>query len=382
MTIKASAFVRPALLLVLAAALSACSWLGIGSGSKQKPADLGPNVPVLAVRQSWTARIGSVEGLPLEAQVNGHVVTLAARDGTVAALDGRTGGDIWRTQLRTPLSAGVGSDGKWTAVVTHDNQLVVLEGGKELWRQRLGTQVFTPPLVAGWRVFVLGADRSVSAFDAATGRRLWAQTRTSDPLVLRQAGVLLPVRDTLVAGISGRMVGFNPDNGSIRWEAPIASARGTNDLERLIDLVGRVSREGDSVCARAFQAAVGCVDTARGTVAWTQLASGAEGVHGDADYVYGTESNGLVVAWRRQDGTRAWTVDRLKFRKLTAPLALGRAVVIGDNTGLVHLLARDDGAPLNRLSTDDSGVAAAPVVAGETLVVVTRKGNVYGFRPE
>ncbi|MDF1482716.1 outer membrane protein assembly factor BamB [Extensimonas sp. H3M7-6] len=382
MTTKASAFLRFALLLVLAAVLSACSWLGIGGGSKQKPADLGPNVPVLAVRQSWTARIGSVESLPLEVQVNGHVVTLAARDGTVAALDGRTGGDIWRTDLRTPLSAGVGSDGKWAAVVTHDNQLVVLEGGKELWRQRLGTQVFTPPLVAGWRVFVLGADRSVSAFDAATGRRLWAQTRTSDPLVLRQAGVLLPVRDTLVAGISGRMVGFNPDNGSIRWEAPIASARGTNDLERLIDLVGRVSREGDSVCARAFQAAVGCVDTARGTVAWTQLASGAEGVHGDADYVYGTESNGIVVAWRRLDGTRAWTVDRLKFRKLTAPLALGRAVVIGDNTGLVHLLARDDGAPLNRLSTDDSGVAAAPVVAGETLIVVTRKGNVYGFRPE
>lgn len=382
MTTKASAFLRFVFLLLASAVLSACSWLGIGSGSKQKPADLGPNVPVLAVRQSWTARIGSVEGLPLEANVNGHVVTLAARDGTVAALDGRTGGDIWRIDLRTPLSAGVGSDGKWTAVVTHDNQLVVLEGGKELWRQRLGTQVFTPPLVAGWRVFVLGADRSVSAFDAATGRRLWAQTRTSDPLVLRQAGVLLPVRDTLVAGISGRMVGFNPDNGSIRWEAPIASARGTNDLERLIDLVGRVSREGDIVCARAFQAAVGCVDTARGTVLWTQLASGAEGVHGDADYVYGTESNGLVVAWRRQDGTRAWTVDRLKFRKLTAPLALGRAVVIGDNTGLVHLLARDDGAPLNRLNTDDSGVAAAPVVAGETLIVVTRKGNVYGFRPE
>ncbi|RCX10901.1 outer membrane protein assembly factor BamB [Extensimonas vulgaris] len=382
MTTQASAFLRFALLLVFSAVLSACSWLGIGSSAKQKPADLGPNVPVLGVRQSWTATIGSVEGLPLEVQVNGHVVTLAARDGTVAALDGRTGGDIWRTQLRTPLSAGVGSDGKWTAVVTHDNQLVVLEGGKELWRQRLGTQVFTAPLVAGWRVFVLGADRSVSAFDAATGRRLWAQTRTSDPLVLRQAGVLLPVRDTLVAGISGRMVGFNPDNGSIRWEAPIASARGANDLERLIDLVGRVSREGDSVCARAFQAAVGCVDTARGTVVWTQLASGAEGVHGDADYVYGTESNGLVVAWRRLDGTRAWTVDRLKFRKLTAPLALGRAVVIGDNTGLVHLLARDDGAPLNRLSTDDSGVATAPVVAGETLIVVTRKGSVYGFRPE
>ncbi|NOJ99391.1 PQQ-binding-like beta-propeller repeat protein, partial [Corallococcus coralloides] len=37
---------------------------------------------------------------------------------------------------------------------------------------------------------------------------------------------------------------------------------------------------------------------------------------------------------------------------------------------------------LNRLTTDGSGVAAAPVAAGETLVVVTRNGGIYGFRPE
>jgi len=57
-------------------------------------------------------------------------------------------------------------------------------------------------------------------------------------------------------------------------------------------------------------------------------------------------------------------------------------VVVGDNTGLVHLLSREDGSPLNRLSTDGSAIAAAPVVAGDTLVVVTQKGGVFGFRPE
>jgi hypothetical protein len=61
---------------------------------------------------------------------------------------------------------------------------------------------------------------------------------------------------------------------------------------------------------------------------------------------------------------------------------LGRSVVVGDNTGLVHLLSREDGSPLNRLSTDGSAIAAAPVVAGDTLVVVTQKGGVFGFRPE
>ncbi|MGE8375898.1 MAG: PQQ-binding-like beta-propeller repeat protein, partial [Diaphorobacter nitroreducens] len=88
------------------------------------------------------------------------------------------------------------------------------------------------------------------------------------------------------------------------------------------------------------------------------------------------------IAWRRTDGSRAWTSDRLQFRKLTAPLVLGRSVVVGDDTGLVHLLSREDAAPLNRLTTDGSAIAAAPAVAGDTLVVVTRKGGVYGFRPD
>jgi outer membrane protein assembly factor BamB len=222
----------------------------------------------------------------------------------------------------------------------------------------------------------------VSAFDLSTGRRLWAQQRPGEPLILRQAGVLTALGDTLVVGLSGRLVGLNPDNGSVRWETPIASARGTNDVERLVELVGRTSRVGETVCARSFQAAVGCVNTARGATVWTQPASGAEGVHGDAEAIFGSESNGTLVAWRRADGSRLWGIDRLKYRKLTAPLLLGRSVVVGDDSGLVHLLSRTDGSPLNRLATDGSAIAAAPVVAADTLVVVTRNGGIYGFRPD
>ena len=367
--------------VVLLATLAGCS-LWSGGSSKPVPADLGANVAVLGVRQAWTARIGNVGGLPLDVHVTGNVVTLASADGTVAALDARTGGDVWRVALAEPLSAGVGSDGKSAAVVTRANALVLLDAGREQWRQPLAAQVYTPPLVAGGRVFVLSADRSVAAFDGATGRKLWSQPRPGEPLILRQAGVMLAVGDTLVVGFSGRLVGLNPDNGSVRWEAPVGSSRGTNDVERLVELVGRTSRVGDSVCARAFQAAVGCVNTVRGTTVWTQPASGAVGVHGDGDAVFGTEGNGTVTAWRRSDGSRLWTTDRLKYRKLTAPLLLGRSVVVGDNTGLVHLLSRADGAPLNRIATDGSGIAAAPVVAADTLVVVTRDGGVYGFRPD
>ncbi|MDF1485446.1 outer membrane protein assembly factor BamB [Ramlibacter sp. H39-3-26] len=364
---------------MLVLSLAGCSLFG--GASKPKPAELGANVPIFGIRQAWSSRIGGEVQFPLEVHVNGPVVFLASSDGTMAAVDARTGRDLWRLNVGAPIAAGVGSDGKIGAVVTRGNDVVAVEAGRELWRAKLPAQAYAAPLVAGNRVFVLTADRSVSAFDGQTGRRLWSQQRPGEPLVLRQAGVLMAVRDTLVTGLSGRLAGLNPGNGTVRWEVPIASPRGTNDVERLVDLVAPVSRVGSSVCARAFQAAIGCVDTSRGMMLWTKPANGFSGIDGDAAMVFGTENNGTVVAWRRTDGERAWSSERLQYRQLTAPLLLGRSVVIGDNAGLVHLLSREDGAPLNRLTTDGSPIASAPVTADDTLVVVTRNGNVYGFRP-
>jgi outer membrane protein assembly factor BamB len=364
-------------------ALSACSLLPAswGGAEKPKPAELQPDPKLLGVRQAWTARIGTVN-FPLAIAVSGNVAVVASGDGTIVGLDATTGREEWRGSAKAPLAAGVGFDGSTAAVITRDNELVTFVSGKEAWRQKMGALSYTPPLVAGARVFVLAGDRSVSAYDGGTGRRLWQQTRQGEPLVLRQAGVMLAVGNTLVVGQAGRLAGLNPLNGSVLWEAPIATARGINDIERLVDLVGRVSRVGDSVCARAFQAAVGCVDTTRGQVVWTQKANGGEGVSGDAASVFGTESDGRVVSWRRDNGQRAWVNDKLLHRGLGTPLALGRSVVVGDEFGFVHLLSREDGTLLTRLSTDGSAIAAAPTAAGNTLLVVTHSGGVFAFVPQ
>ena len=372
-------FSRAPLAIVLTAMLSGCSMFS--TSTKPQPAALQAVSGAISARQAWNARIGPVN-FPLDVSVVGATAFVAGSDGSVAALDARTGGDVWRANVGSPIAAGVGSDGKVAAVVTQSNDVVALQDGRELWRQKLSAQAYTSPLVAGGRVFVLAADRSVNAFDGQTGRKLWTQQRPNEPLVLRQSGVILAVGDTLVVGLSGRLAGLNPLNGNVRWEAPIASPRGINDVERLVDLVGRVSRDGDIVCARAFQASVGCVNTARGNLLWTKPANGSQGIHGDDRFLFGTESDGTVQAWRRADGERAWSTDGLRHRSLTAPLVVGRSIAIGDFSGFVHLLSREEGAPLNRLTTDGSAIVAAPVLAGNTLIAVTRNGGVYGFVPE
>ena len=356
--------------------LTACA-----GSEKVKPIDLGPNVPLIGVRTAWTSNIGAIT-FPLQIRVVGNLLFVAGTDGNVAAIDARTGGDLWRVALGVKLSAGVGSDGRFSAVVTRENELIALDGGKEVWRQKLGAVTLTAPLVAGGRVFVLLADRSVAAFDASVGRKLWQQQRSGDALVLGRPGIAMAVGDTLVTGLGGRLVGMNPLNGKARWEAQVANSRGTNEVERLVDLVSGVSREGDNLCVRAFQSSVGCVDTSKGNAIWTKPASAATGLDGDATALFGAESDGRVISWRRADGERLWTSERLRFRNLSAPLLIGESIVIGDEMGTLHFLSRNDGAPLNRLTTDGSPIVSNLVLAGTTVVAVTQRGGVFGFKPD
>lgn len=367
-------------------------WLGLGafllvvaacSSSPVKPqAAALPNVTgQLAVQKAWTANIGPVT-TPLFASVHGNQVAVASTPGQVALINATTGQDVWRLQLDSPIQAGVGGDGLRFAVITRNNEVVAIEAGKVLWRLRLAAMSYTPPLVAGGRVFVLTADRAVTALDGASGQKLWTQQRTGDPLVLQQAGLLMPFGDTLLAGWGGRLASLNPNTGAVRWETLVGSSRGTNEVERLVDLVAGASRMGNAVCVRAFQSTVACVDATRGTTVWTRPAQGHEGLDGDESLVFGAESDSKVLAWQRQTGQPVWTQEGLRFRGLSAPLVLGRSVILGDDNGLVHFLARQDGQVVQRLSTDGSAITGKPVAVGPTLVVVTRNGGVFGFRPE
>ena len=370
-------YLKCGLALCVLGALVACS----GTPQKHTPAALSSNAGLISVKQVWTGKVGEVT-FPLNAQVSDQRIAVANAAGDVMVLDAATGAEAWRASVGASLAAGVGYDGQVAAVVTRNNELVALESGRELWRQQLTAQSYTAPLVAGGRVFVLSADRSISAYDGQSGRRLWSQQRPGEALVLRQPGVLLAVGDTLVIGLSGKLLGMNPLNGSIRWEAPIASPRGTNDVERLVDLVGPANRQGNIVCARAFQAAVGCADANRGGLLWSKPGAGSVGLTGDEQWVYGVEADSTLVAWRRSDGERVWSMEQLRYRDLSAPVVAGQSVVVGDGAGLLHFLSRDKGSPQTRLSTDGSAIVAAPVWTGNTVVVVTRNGNIFGFRPE
>ncbi len=372
---RMSAKLGAAVSLVVLAVLAGCA------ADKPNPAKLESLEPQIAGRQVWNTRLNDVT-FPLSVAVRAGRFHVASDNGTVMALEAATGREVWRGDAGGRISAGVGGDGRYAAVVTRDSELVVMDGGSVTWRAKLESPVVTAPLVAGERVFIVGVDRIVHAFDVLDGRRLWTLKRPGDALTLSQAGVLAAYKDTLLVGQGARLLGLDPLKGTVRWDTALTTPRGTNEVERLADLVGPPSRTGSVFCMRSFQNAVGCIDAERGTLKWVQNGGGVEAVGGNDEYVVSADGSDRITARKRASGELAWTSEILLNRAVSAPVAMGTTVVFGDYEGLLHFLAQDSGKPLLRLPTDGSRVAAPPVLSDNNLLIVTRAGGVFAFRPE
>ena len=358
---------------VLVGLLAACA------AEKPKPTALETYDAKIAAALVWAGGLGKI-GFALVPAVKDGIFFVASGDGEVRALDSENGAALWQAQAGAALSAGVGSDGRYTAVVTRDNEVVTFDSGREAWRKRVPSSVVTPPLVAGERVFVMSVDRAVHAFDAVDGRRLWTLQRPGDALTLAQAGVLAAFKNTLLVGQGPRLAGVDPLVGTVQWEVPMASPRGSNEVERLADLVGPAVRNGERFCLRAFQSAVGCADALRGAVLWTRNVGGANAVAGDSERIFGADASDRITAWRAATGDVVWSNEKLLYRGLSGGVAVGPVVVFGDSEGWVHFLSAASGEQQLRLPTDGKPVVGTPVLANKTLLVTTQGGGLFAFR--
>lgn len=361
-------------------ALAALLVLAGCAADKPKPAPLEDYAPKIAGRLVWETRVGSV-GFAMVPAVRSGTFYVASGDGEVTALQADNGAVLWQASAGSAISAGVGSDGRFTSVVTRGNEVVTFDSGREVWRKRVPSSVVTPPLVAGERVFVLGVNRAVHAFDALDGRRLWTLQRPGDALTLAQSSVLTFHGNTLVVGQGAKLAGIDPVSGAVQWEVPMASPRGSNEVERLADLVGPPVRLGERLCLRAFQSAVGCADMARGAVLWSRNVGGANAVAGDAERIFGADASDRITAWRAATGDVVWSSEKLLNRGLSGGLAIGPTVVFGDADGWVHFLNAATGEQQLRLPTDGKPVVGTPALSGTTLLVTTQSGGLYAFRP-
>ncbi len=377
------AMTRRAIVAVAALAVGALGGCGVWPWSSK------PTLPELPW-VSGSARVVLAWSLPMPRGGVGFQPVLAAgsvwaaaSDGTVVRADAASGRTLWRSNAGQALQAGVGSDGELAVVAGRDGSLIALDrDGRQKWSVQTGAEVVTVPSVALGLVLVRTSDNRVAAFETDTGKRRWTFQRQNPPLVLRHTAMIAMDAGAAYVGLpGGRLVALSLDTGALRWEVAVAMPRGSNEIERIADVVGTPLISGREICAATFQGRVGCFDTASGRALWGRELSSPSGLDLDGRLLVVPDDRGDVHAFARS-GASLWRQDKLRQRGLSAPLLMERMVLVGDRAGLVHALSRDDGAIAARLSTDDSPIVAAPVAADGLAVVQTAAGSVYALRVE
>ena len=172
-------------------------------------------------------------------------------------------------------------------------------------------------------------------------------------------------RNTLLVGQGARLAGVDPLRGTVLWEVPMASPRGTNEVERLADLVGPVAARRRPGLRTRLPVGGGLRRRRRAARCCGRATSAAsQAVGGDAEHVVGADASDRITAWRTATGDVAWTNEKLLYRGLSGAAVVGPVVAFGDSEGLVHFLSIATGEPQLRLPTDGTPVVGTPVLAG------------------
>ena len=366
-----------AALAACALALGGCSYFSWFKSADEKPMPLAEIRATVTPRVAWSASVGRAGGFRFFPRIEAGRVFTAAADGTVTVLDAESGRQAARFDAGRKLSSGAGGQGETIIVGTIKGEVAAFDlAGKSLWVANVGGEVLAPVVVAGATAVVRTADGRIFALGLADGKRRWVYQRPTPALLLRAETAVLVTPTNVVAGYpGGKLIALDLDDGKLTWEVTVSLPRGSTELERVADVSGLPVIDGGRICAGAFQGKVACFDIAGGNTLWTRDLSTATGLALDDKSAYVTDDQDNVHALDRDTGASRWKQDKLLRRRVTAPVVVDGKVVVGDSLGYLHVLSKDDGAFLGRVSVD-GGAVNALVPTGSALLVQTAGGTV------
>ncbi len=368
---------RSTVLALGIAVLAGCSMFS-NKNPRYDPLPLTEYAAGVSASTAWSVSIGSGGGYGFVPAVVGDSVYAATPNGRVSKLDLASGRVQWQGSADTALSAGVGSDGRITAVAAPDGTVIAFnEQGAEAWRAKATSAVNIPPAVGAGVVAVRSSDYRIQAFDAATGDLLWNIQRPGPALALKTNMQMLIVDGLLISGLpNGKLMAIDARSGNVQWEGTVSVSQGATDLERISDVVGTPQIQGPLLCGVTYQGRMVCFDVSQGgRPIWEQRFSSKTGMATDTQQAYAADQRDTVHAYALNDGHEVWKQEALGNRRLTSPAVVPQAVALGDFEGYVHFLSRTDGHLLGRVQVGGGPLVSPLVATRHGVLVQTSSGN-------
>lgn len=396
------------LVALLLVSLAACS------SNDPKEQELGPKDlqgidEEVSLSQQWRHQVGSGMGKAyarLQPAIENGVIYVASANGLVEALDLDDGGVNWSSNLDTEITAAMAVSGDKGFVTTADGDVIALsvKDGSEIWRKNIKSEVLAVPVVQGNDLALQTVDGKLHVLDAQSGAPRWSYDSNLPSLSLRGTSQPLFHGGTIIAGFaSGKVVGLNAKDGMVLWQERIGIPAGRSELERLVDVDGRLLVKDDTLFVVGYQGHVMAIDLRNGKAIWKREASSYHGPLNGLGNIYLVSDDDHILAIDEQSTTDVWLQADLEGRQLSEPVMFANHIVVADFEGYIHMIKQLDGTivgrdqlvrpPLPWVRTGsygikhpsrhfdyDDGVRTRLQTQGDYLVVISNSGYLSVFK--
>lgn len=330
---------------------------------------------------SWCANDSAGAGkmdAKLQPAVTSTTIIIADYKGRLFAYDRASGAKLWQVETGANISAGPTITHSAIFVGSREGDILAyrLSDGACLWKMPTTGEVLAVPTASQDTLFVNALDSSVTALKLQDGNPMWRYCLNTPSIVLRRSSSPQVHGHHVVVGFAnGKLLSFQPLDGSVNWERQLGDAMGRSDVARMVDVSADPVISQDIVYAVSYHGRLAALSLETGEPIWERCVSSSSGLVLSSKWLYISETDGSVRAMSRHTGDTLWKQSCLRGRRLTKPALWKGVLVVCDDDGYCHFISPEEGTLIGRMQLDSKGIDVAPVVAGDKLIILGRSGK-------
>jgi outer membrane protein assembly factor BamB len=383
----------------LPAAVVNDSWAQSGGNARKSVGHVGLGQ---SLGVAWTVSIGKgsdkdgrLGGGPVVA--DGKVFTMDTQ-GSVRAFDARNGGQVWSARFgevgdnsASIYGGGVAYDQGRIYATNGLGYVAALDAtsGAAVWTVKPGGPLRGEPSVDGEAVYVMSQDNQIYSLKTADGSTNWSNAAALEIAGVFGAAAPSIGQGTVVAGFSsGELNAYRYENGRQVWQDALARTSMTTSVASLSDI------DADPVIDNGVVYAVGqggrmvALDLFSGQRIWELNFGGIATPWVAGDWLFAVNDRAQLIAVSRATGKIRWINQLPRYRKMKSkaglityvgPVLAGERLIVAGSNGALINIDPASGSFQSQVDVND-GISFQPVVADNTLYILTDNGRLIAYR--
>jgi outer membrane protein assembly factor BamB len=354
-----------------------------------------------APARAWSVNIAGSTGrtrLAAAPVVAGGGLYVMDTDAVVHAFDAQSGAKRWslatakdKENRRASFGGGVSIDGTRAYAANGLGEVIAIDvaAGTEVWRVKPGGPLRGAPSVSNGNVYVLSQDNQMFALSQADGAVVWQQSGTLESQGVFGVAAPAAAQGTVVVGYSsGELAAYRYENGRSLWTDTLSRSTMSTSVSSLADIDAAPVIDQGRVYAVGQGGRMAAIELATGQRLWEQNVAGISTPWVAGEWLFVVTDDARLMAIARGTGKIRWvtqlrgyTNPKNKKNAITwvGPVLAGNKLWLVNSRKELVSVAPADGTVGTTVELDGE-VSLGPVVANETLYVLTDKGRITAYR--